>query len=409
MIQIKPRSSENLLCNCGGSLLFNELIWQGLHICEKLTCETCKEIQIHSLPVNQSGIEEYTYFPGSGKIFSAEGNVVKENWYSSKLRSVSKPVDDKIELKIEIIKKYDEVIILNTLDYIYGHSLLFLLNLQRLIRGRKELGIIVLVQPMLRWLIPVDDVAEIWTVNLGFSNFNYYYPDLSDRINSQLERFSKIWISKGHLIPTNENIEIERFTGIAPFDFIKIVAKPRITFVWREDTDRLWIRNIYLLKGFKKLKLGFLLKPFHFLRVLIFLRLLKNRLGNEFFYSVAGLGRSFWFPGYINDLRIDAFNEKSEKELCKVYSESVLVIGVHGSGMLLPSAHSGMTISLMPSKRWGNYAEDILFSENDIRLACFQKRILPLNTCIFDICDMAYDMITGRDYFIKKFMHGNEL
>ena len=77
--------------------------------------------------------------------------------------------------------------------------------------------------------------------------------------------------------------------------------------------------------------------------------------------------------------------------------------------MILPSAHSGMAISLMPSKRWGNYAEDILFTENDIRLALFQRRIVPLNLCIYDIVSIISEMITGRDYFIKKFIHSDEL
>jgi hypothetical protein len=77
--------------------------------------------------------------------------------------------------------------------------------------------------------------------------------------------------------------------------------------------------------------------------------------------------------------------------------------------MLLPSAHAGMTISLMPSKRWGNFAEDILFMETDVRLAAFMRRIIPLNLCIHDISDIAEDMITGRDYFLKKFIHNDEL
>lgn len=68
-----------------------------------------------------------------------------------------------------------------------------------------------------------------------------------------------------------------------------------------------------------------------------------------------------------------------------------------------------MTVSLMPSKRWGNYAEDILFVETDIRLATFQRRIVPLNICLFDLYDIVVDMITGRDSFIKKFLHGDEL
>lgn len=409
MILIKPRSTENIVCTCGGGLLFDELIWQGLHICEKYTCQICGEIHFFSMPVNQSGIEQYTYLPGSGLIVDVDGNPAKENWFTIKLKSISKPIDDKVELKIEIFKKNDEVIILNTLDYIYGHSFLFLLNLQRLIKSKKEKGIIVIVQPMLRWLVPVDGIAEIWTVNLGFGSFNYYYPDLTEKLNIQLGRFSKVWLSKGHLIPTNENIEIERFTGIVPFDFNKVNTKPRITFIWREDPDRLWIRNIYLLKGLKRMKLSFFLKPFHYLRVKMFFRLLKNRLGNEFKYSVAGLGRSFQFPAYINDLRVESFNEESERRLCNVYSESVLVIGVHGSGMLLPSAHAGMSVSLMPSRRWGNFAEDILYNETDIRLASFQKRIVPLNLCLFDTRDIVVDMVTGRDYFIKKFIHVSDL
>ena len=142
---------------------------------------------------------------------------------------------------------------------------------------------------------------------------------------------------------------------------------------------------------------------------LLFFRLLKRKLGTQFKYSVAGLGKSGRFPSFINDHRVVFFNEESEKKLCRVYAESVLIIGVHGSGMLLPSAHSGMTICLMPSKRWGNFEEDILLTENDVRLALFQKRIVPLNMCILDICDMAVDMIKGRNYFIRKFIHDDEL
>ena len=114
-------------------------------------------------------------------------------------------------------------------------------------------------------------------------------------------------------------------------------------------------------------------------------------------------------PSFIDDKRFDSFNEDAERTLCKVYAESMLVIGVHGSSMLLPSAHAGMAISLMPSKRWGNFAEDMLFNETDVRLASYQRRIVPLNLIIFDIRDIVIDMIRGRDYFIKKFIHSEEL
>ena len=63
----------------------------------------------------------------------------------------------------------------------------------------------------------------------------------------------------------------------------------------------------------------------------------------------------------------------------------------------------------MPSRRWANYAEDILFNESDVRLAAFQRRIVPLNISLMDIRDIIADMVSGRSYFIKKFVHSDEL
>jgi hypothetical protein len=68
-----------------------------------------------------------------------------------------------------------------------------------------------------------------------------------------------------------------------------------------------------------------------------------------------------------------------------------------------------MTVSLMPSKRWGNFAEDILFTEKDVRLASFQRRIVPLNLSVFEIRDIIADMVRGRKPFIQKFIHTEDL
>lgn len=409
MIQIKPYTSTKSSCNCGGNFYFSEFLWQGLHICEKLICSSCNKIRINSLPVNQSTLGQYSFYPDSGLIIDKNGNIVPDNWFSEKLRSVEIPVKEDVVIEIEKIKYFEEVLILNTLDYVYGHSLLFLLNLQRIIKAEKKIGIIVIVQPMLKWLVPKQDIAEIWTVKLGFQKLNNFYPILSEKINSELNRFQKVWLSKGHLLPTNENIQIELFTGIKPYDFSNEPSSPRITFIWREDPDRLWIRNIFLLKGFKKLGFRRILLPLQHLRVILLLNYLKNRLGIRFTYSVAGLGKHGRFPSFIHDQRVNLFTEEAEKNLCSIYAESVLVLGVHGSGMLLPSAHAGMTISLMPSRRWGNFAEDILFTEQDLRLASFQRRIVPLNLCLCDLRDIVFDMVTGRDHFIEKFIHSDEL
>jgi len=408
MIQLKPYKPVSEKCKCGSNFIFEDILWQGLHVCEKSVCSGCGMTRILSLPVNQSLLEQYVYYPGEKRLFNMNDEEVKQNWFSSKLTAITEPDDSPVKVNIEVFEKHDEVVILNTLDYIYGHSLLFLLNLQRLIKSPGSPGIVVIIQPMMRWLVPEEGVAEIWTVDLGFRDFNRYHSRLSGRINDELKRFGRAWLSSGHPLPTRENINIERFTGIKPFDF-NIQQAPRITFIWREDPDRLWIRNIFLLKVFKKLHISAILFPFHLLRVSRYFRMIRRKLGSRYRFTAAGLGNSGSLPSFVDDRRTRSFDEDTERALCTIYSESILVIGVHGSSMILPSAHAGMAVSLMPSRRWGNFAEDILYTEEDVRLSAFQRRIIPLNLNLCDVRDITADMIIGRDYFLKKFNHSEDL
>jgi len=137
--------------------------------------------------------------------------------------------------------------------------------------------------------------------------------------------------------------------------------------------------------------------------------MIRRKLGSGYRFTAAGLGISGSLPSFVDDRRTRSFDEETERALCTIYSESILVIGVHGSSMILPSAHAGMAVSLMPSRRWGNFAEDILYTEEDVRLSAFQRRIIPLNLNLCDVRDITSDMIMGRDYFIKKFNHSEDL
>src|SRR5664279_4550367 len=93
VIQIKPYVLNKCSCTCGGEFYYDELLWQGLHICEKFTCSDCKKVRINSLPVNQSAIEQYTFYPETGLINDIDGNAVPDNWYSVKLKSMAHPVN----------------------------------------------------------------------------------------------------------------------------------------------------------------------------------------------------------------------------------------------------------------------------------------------------------------------------
>ena len=101
MISIKPHIPGKYSCSCGGEYHFSELLWQGLHVCEKLICNKCEKTRINSLPVNQSAIEQYSYYPDSGSICDLDGTIVPENWFSKKLKSISDPVKRMLRLKLK--------------------------------------------------------------------------------------------------------------------------------------------------------------------------------------------------------------------------------------------------------------------------------------------------------------------
>jgi hypothetical protein len=95
---------------------------------------------------------------------------------------------------------------------------------------------------------------------------------------------------------------------------------------------------------------------------------------------VTGIGEPGGLPSWISDQRVSEIDETIEKNWCTVYAESDVVIGIHGSNMLLPSALSGSTIELVPADRWINIYQDIIVSDNNVRISMSRIRMLNMNT-----------------------------
>ena len=405
MIKILPKIdfSDNH-CPVCSTLLENknDLIWQGVHICADSYCTNCKEEYICNLSIGQSKLESYQLRKSDGKTFGSE----PYEWLMNPLKSIiNQPITVPIKFDIEVRDSdSDNIIILNTLDNCYGHSLLFFLNLHDIIRQKKDKKVIVIIQPFLKWLLPKEGIAEVWTVSLSFSQLREYHSDLTYKINKELLRFNEVYISSAPLCPNEVNIS--KFSKIKPYDFEDKPIKPKITFIWREDVNRFWFKSYWLYGGLRKLGVATIILPFHYIRILLFLYLMNLKLkGKNYQITLAGLGQFGWFPNFVEDYRVKSFNKETEIYTCKIYAESELVVGVHGSSMILPSAHAGMTVSVMPLKRWGNFIEDILYSEEDVRLAAFQKRVVPMNTTLLETVDICSNMLIGRDSFVRKFIY----
>jgi hypothetical protein len=232
-----------------------------------------------------------------------------------------------------------------------------------------------------------EGVAEVWTVDIPLREGIQYYSYFNQFVQAQLLRFTEVYLSEAYSHP--RRFDITNFTGVEKHDFHQ--PDVLITFVWRED--RLWCHPF--------LERRRTLKALRLYGVILWLQNWKIRqlfkqislAIPEADFAVAGLGKKTFFPNWIKDARVENFDDLTEKQTCQLYSDSRLIIGVHGSSMLLPSAHAGMTIDLMPKDRWGNFAQDIIYQENDPRLSSFKYRYLPIMTNVSMITYIAKTMV----------------
>lgn len=392
MIEIKPNIQIDSTCPQSGTILKpKSILWPGMHVCAVCDAQGSKTEIIDDLKVGHSRNNPSQIDLEKGLVF---GKDEAKEWLGNQLlKSLQYPNREEIEISKEVFKPCQQVIILNCIDYLYGHSLLKLLNAQRHLEQQPDYGLVVIVPKFLRWLVP-DGVAEVWTVGISLKNGRCYYPSFDEFVREECSRFEKIYLSEAYSHPSQ--FDISKFTRVPRHNFD--TEDFRITFVWRED--RLWCSMLLFrfLRKFKLIERALFLQNWKVRKLLSGIR---EKVPSAKF-AIAGLGRKTQFPEWIEDFRVDRYNEKTEKEACQLYSESRIVIGVHGSNMLLPSGQAGMSIDLMLEKRWGNFGQDILYQETDPRLASFRYRYLPVETSIGELADLATSMILKRLDFQKN-------
>lgn len=389
MIEIKPNIEHRSHCPYSGNVLKPvKVLWQGTHVCVVSDSPDGGEI-IEELRIGHAAKTPYQIDLAKKAIFSGD-KYAEELLAKPLLNSLQNPQTEQLEIFQEIFKSYQRVIILNCVDYLYGHSLLKLLNAQRHLESNPDLGLIVIVQKFLRWMVP-DGVAEVWTVPISLKNGQDYYPSFAEFVEKQSQRFEEIYLSEAYSHPSR--FDITKFTRVPKHSF-DAREKAQITFIWRED--RLLV-NSFLFRVLRKLKLLQIALAIQNWKVQQLFEKIRSKLP-EAKFVVAGLGTKTKFPKWIEDCRVERFNETTEKETCQIYSESLLVVGLHGSNMLLPSGLAGMTLDLIEN-RWGNLAQDVLYQEKNPRLASFRYRYLPSQVSPDILANIATQMIQNQSDF----------
>ena len=120
-------------------------------------------------------------------------------------------------------------------------------------------------------------------------------------------------------------------------------------------------------------------------------------------FAVVGLAEAGGrgdLPVWVKDMRRPKSGDDAERGWCERYAASHVVVGVHGSNMLLPSAHAGGVVELIGPERWGNFTQDILFRDAaDCRETLFRYRFVDELTPPSELARLVSLLLRKRESF----------
>jgi hypothetical protein len=379
------------------------LIFQGTHVIADCECECCENHYYHTVPSGHSTIFPISFSQKTRKTrFDEKVKVWLANPLIQSIRA-NDPVDKPVSKKV--FRETKEIILLNCLDSCYGHVFLKLLNAQKDIREFPAKGVVVMLPASFEWLLP-KGIAEAWLVEAKLSDFNKRILNLDSFVKEEMKRFDSVLLSKAPIHPDISKIEMTDFLKTEKFDLNQFEEIPlQITFILRED--RFWTNNrldaflmlLSISKGWMAwMKSYFILRQNSLIKKLV--KEINKKTDRKIHFSAAGLGKTGSLGTSVKDFRKETIDEKGEKQWCELYAQSHLVIGIHGSNMLIPTALSAGFIELLPKYKIANLTEDIAMNHKG-RYMQFLGRHLDEYSSVQLVAEHAVSMVEDFS-FLKR-------
>lgn len=404
MIQIKPLVDRTYACpECGSAAAVEKVSIPGMNMYAECHCSSCGIAFFHMLPTGHYVNAALSVRKGDHRIYG--DNERDYDWLARVVRQAFPLQKANVTIRKKTFRQCRRVVILNTLDFLYGHSLLKLYNAQHHLDHETDTGLLIILPAALEWMVP-DGCSEAWIIDLPLRDFVQGYDSIRRYAEGQLERFDEVFLSEAYSHPECINLDIRRFTGIEPFDLGRFnTLTPCFTFVLRED--RWWLahplhQSIYRMA--RKLKLlrhgSKILSAQQNRLVKTTIKSIKRIIPNAGFY-VLGLGKTGGFQGLANDRRVLSPDSDTEKTWCTIYAKSHVIIGVHGSNMLLPTAFAAGCVEILPSDRYGNMVQDLSVRFPD-RRQLFLYRFVEQYTSPLTVAAHAVAIVKNYGLFFRN-------
>lgn len=281
-----------------------------------------------------------TYYPlkfskASKKVLEGELNFFNKNLYENYNES---NIIATSAYELNINKRKEKCLVVNVLDNCFGHSLLKILNLQKIhAKYGSEYDLIVLTPRSLKYLIPKDKFT-ICTIKYSYAELEncYNLKPILDHIKQTYASYDFVTTSTYETYPSAQDLRDFFFSELNE------QKKEYITFYYRTNVTRKWA-------GKKQAK-----------RVTKLFKYLKPFFNNQVTFKVIGEKDKHTFPGWIIDDRVETYNRTVDENYNTIFAKSIITVGVHGSSLLLPSLLSQTTTHLLSFHKRHNVAEDVV-------------------------------------------------
>ncbi len=403
MIRIHPEIEVKIKCNsCQQEFTPTAFHLTGMHVLCSGICPNCKSDELYKeMPASAGLIYPTTIRKSDGKRVD---DMIFTNWFIGNLSTAfinRKNEKISIEKIINSNQPKKKLLILNTIDSTYGHSLLNIFNLSYY-KKKTDYHLLLLVQKNLGWLVP-DGVDEIWITDIPFSKAAQWNEFLADEVNAELRKYTEAFLCRSFPQAPDDEFHIEEFTRVQPFpltEWDKRLVKPTVTFIWR--TDRFWKRVLprwidnRFTRGLFPELLKNLKNKIQFNWIMKFAKELREKAPSVDF-AIAGMdSRKYKLPAWIKDYRFPEHSDDTARELCRRYAESHLVIGCNGSSLVLPCCHAGGMINIVPSDGWFVSVGSFFFRYTSIADTFYRYALIHSETSVKRIVKITVQILRDR-------------
>ncbi len=298
-------------------------------------------------------------------------------WFSNQLRyGWERPDGDPVDAEILGSASGGPAVLANCLDPVYGHAVLKLLGVQRLLE-RGNAAVIALVPAALVPIVP-NGVAETWLVRTPVRRLFGWVLELEEWVAEQLARFEDCRLAALPPHPHPSSFDLGRFVGEIDAER---PGQPSVVLSLRPD--RRWGANSEAESANVAELVARLRAAYPLISV-----------------TAVGAAEPGGLPDVVSDLRRMAPGESDERRWIGLMRGADLAVGVHGSNLVLASGLARATVELLPSERLGNFLQASVVIERDPLLALDRHRTIYGDALLDDItgarvADVAIAVLDG--------------